>query len=106
MALPAHLLRGVAGVVELPASARGAQTRPANFERVAPCEVELVVELARIKSTLGALRNLAVGAELSLGAVGAARGLVNGRVAVVGEPGACDGQRSLRVERRLSIAAE
>ena len=106
VALPAHLLRGVAGVVELPASARGGQARPANFDRVAPCEVELVVELARIRSTLGALQGLAVGAELSLGAVGAARGMVNGRLAVVGEPGACDGQRSLRVERRLSIATD
>lgn len=106
VALPAHLLRGVAGVVELPASARASASRVANYDRVAPCEVELVVELARIRATLGSLRDLAVGAELSLGAVGPARGLVNGRLAVVGEPGSCDGQRSLRVERRLAIAGD
>ncbi|MBM4365991.1 MAG: FliM/FliN family flagellar motor switch protein [Deltaproteobacteria bacterium] len=106
IALPAHLLRGVAGVVELPASAKGQSQRDANFDRVGACEVELVVELARIRSTLGALRGIGVGAEIPLGAVSAAKGVVNGRLALVGEPGACDGQRSFRVEKRLTIANE
>jgi flagellar motor switch protein FliM len=96
----------VAGVVELPASAKGQSQRTANYDRVATCEVEVVVELARITSTLGALNALRVGLELPLGAVGGARALVNGKIALVGEPGACDGSRSFRVARRVAIAAD
>ncbi len=106
VAMPAHLLRGLAGVVELPASAKGQSQRDANFDRVGACEVELVVELARIRSTLGALRGIGVGAEIPLGGMTAAKGVVNGRLALVGEPGACDGQRSFRVEKRVVIANE
>ncbi|MBM4390357.1 MAG: FliM/FliN family flagellar motor switch protein [Deltaproteobacteria bacterium] len=106
IALPAHLLRGVAGVVELPTSAPGQSQRDVSFERVGACEVELVVELTRIKSTLGALRGIGVGAEIPLGVLSAARGVVNGRLALVGEPGARDGQRSFRVTKRVAITNE
>lgn len=100
-ALPALLLRGVAGVVELPASARSTSQRPLDYDRVSGCEVEMVVELARLQSTLGTLSRLQIGDVLSLPMAAGANARVNGRPSFTGEPGACDGVRSFRVTRRV-----
>ena len=105
LALPAALLRGVLDVVETPASAKEARDRSTNYDRVLGCEVELVVEFARLKASLGALRNLRVGDELAIGTRGEARGLINDTPAFVGEPGVCDGVRSFRVGRRTGAFA-
>lgn len=100
-ALPALLLRGVAGVVELPASARAPTQRTLDYERVAGCEVEMIVELARLQSTLGTLTRLQVGDLMTLPASAEANARVNGRPSFTGEPGACDGVRSFRVAKRI-----
>lgn len=105
VALPALLLRGVAGVVELPASAREPSQRAADYERVAACECEMVVELARLNSTLGTLTALKVGDVLPLPFLSEVSARVNGRASFAGEAGACDGSRSFRVGRRVDSAA-
>ena len=101
IALPAPLLRGVAAVVDVPAMARSAERRASNFDRLLGCEVEMVVELTRLQTTLGTLRALRVGDELTLGPLAEVRAMVNGHPSFSGEPGACDGVRSFRVGRRV-----
>lgn len=105
LALPAAMLRGVLGVVETPANVRAARERGTNYERVMACEVELVVELTRLTSSLGALQSLRIGDELPLGSLNEVRALVNGRPSFAGEPGVCDGVRSFRVSRRVLAIA-
>jgi flagellar motor switch protein FliM len=100
LALPALLLRGVAGVLELPASARAGTQRPTDYARVGGCEVEVVVELARLRSTLGALEGLRVGDTLPLPPLGDARAIVNGRTTFTAQPGAVDGMRCVKVVAR------
>lgn len=100
IALPATMLRGVIGSSEAPSNRMTARRR-LNFDRLAACEVELVVELTRLTTTLGDLRLLKVGDAVPLGALGEVRALVNGTPSFAGEPGACDGVRSFRVSRRV-----
>lgn len=105
-ALPVVLLRGVVGVVDVPAS-RTAPKRGGNYDRLLGCEVEMIVELTRLTTSLGTLRALRVGDQLPLGAVNEAQAFVNGRPSFAGDPGACDGIRSFRVSRRvLGISAQ
>ncbi len=100
LALPATVLRGIGGGADQPQS-RLSPKRRANFERLGGCEVEMVVELTRLTTTLGQLRSLRVGDDVPLGALGEVRALINGMPSFAGDPGACDGIRSFRVGRRV-----
>lgn len=101
LALPAVMLRGIGGAADHTATARAAARRRANYDRLYGCEIEMIVELKRLSTTLGALRALKVGDAVPLGALGEVRALVNGTPSFAGEPGACDGLRSFRVSRRV-----
>lgn len=102
LALPATMLRGLVTAADAPALAQAAARRGGNYERLLGCEVELVVELTRLQSSLGKLRALKVGDELPLGPVNEVQAVINGKASLAGEPGACDGVRCFRVERRLT----
>lgn len=102
LALPATMLRGLVTAADAPALAQAAARRGGNYERLLGCEVELVVELTRLQSSLGRLRALKVGDELPLGPVNEVQAVINGKASLAGEPGACDGVRCFRVERRLA----
>jgi flagellar motor switch protein FliM len=100
VALPMSVLRSLAAGPVL-ANARPQVVRAANYDRVLPMEIEVVVELARVNATLQTLQDLQVGDELPLGAVREARAFINGRPTLTGEAGAEGYQRSFRVLRRI-----
>jgi flagellar motor switch protein FliM len=102
VALPATMLRGLVTAADMPAHAQVAGRGNANYDRVLNCEVELVVELTRLQSSLGALHALRVGDEFVLGPLSEVRAMVNGHPSHTGVPGACDGVRCFRVERRVT----
>ena len=102
LALPATMLRGLVTAADAPALAQAAARRGGNYERLLGCEVEMVVELTRLQSSLGKLRALKVGDDLLLGPVNEVQAVINGKASLAGEPGACDGVRCFRVERRLT----
>ncbi len=100
-ALPAAMLRGLVSAADTSALTQAATLRRSNYERLLECEVEVVVELTRLNSSLGALRSLRVGDELALGSMNEVQAVVNGRPSFAGEPGSCNGVRCFRVQRRM-----
>lgn len=67
------------------------------FDRILPVHVTATAELARMKSTLGALRGLKVGDTLDLGPLREVSVRVGGRTVLLGEAGNREGVRSIRV---------
>jgi len=96
--VPDHMvLSGVDEVEEDP-------PRPVHIERVYPIDVELVVELARMRMSIGELRSLKPGDEIPLGLVRVVEARVEGIPAFVGQPGETGGQRSFRITERSESA--
>jgi flagellar motor switch/type III secretory pathway protein FliN len=82
-------------VVEKPAGQDG-------LARVLPLPVTAIVELARVRLSLGELQGLRVGDRISLGAARAVTVTVAGRPAASAEAGDVDGIRCVRVLDRLT----
>lgn len=102
VALPVQVLRGVS---PSPAAVqrRVQPARTADYERLMGVEMEVVVELTRIRTPLRALEALEVGQELPLGLLRDARALVNGRASFIGEAGETAGHRSFRIRQRSPV---
>lgn len=100
VALPTTMLRGM-----LPKGTsvptRAAERTP-RFDRVMPVELDVVVELARLRLPLKTLQALQPGDEIPLGALAEALARVGDREAFVGEPGVAGGVRSLKILRRTA----
>ncbi|MCA9572135.1 MAG: FliM/FliN family flagellar motor switch protein [Myxococcales bacterium] len=79
--------------------------RQAEVERVLPVEVEVIAELARIPLVVADLQALQVGSLLDLGSAGEIVLSVNGKPTLLAEAGEADGVRSIRVLRRMGVAA-
>lgn len=79
--------------------------RQAEVERVLPVEVEVIAELARIPLVVADLQALQVGSLLDLGSSGEIVLSVNGKPTLLAEAGEADGVRSIRVLRRMGVAA-
>ena len=73
-----------------------------NLDRVMPIELEVVAEMARLPMRVRDIRALRVGDLLPLGPLTGALMRVNGRNVILGEPGHSNGQRSIRVIKKLS----
>lgn len=97
--VPTQALRGL-GAAGGPA--RREARKPGDFSRVMPVEVEVVAEMARLPMRVRDLRALSIGDLVPLGALDGALLRVNGREVLVGEPGHANGQRSVRVIRKLA----
>jgi flagellar motor switch protein FliM len=100
VALPMSVLRSL-GAGPVVAANRPVMTRAANYDRVLPMEIDVVVELARVQATLSSLQALQVGDELPIGPVRDVRAMINGRTTFVGEAGNDGYQRSFRIVRRV-----
>ncbi len=106
VALPMQLVRRLiprAAAVIPGASGRGdaAQSnRPAQFDRVMPVEVDVVVELARLNVPLRQLQALRPGDEVAIGTVAEAVARVGDQPIFSGEPGSSGPIRSIRVTSR------
>lgn len=100
IALPMSVLRSLAAGPVM-ANARPPVVRAANYDRVMPMEIEVIVELARVRATLQSLQSMQIGDELPLGAMREVRALINGRPTLIGEAGNEGSQRSFRVMRRI-----
>jgi flagellar motor switch protein FliM len=72
------------------------------MDRVMPVEIELVAEMARINLRLRDLKVLRVGDLLPLGPISGATLRANGKPVLAGEAGHANGQRSMKVKRKLS----
>lgn len=92
--------RAMSGTAERTPSPPQAQ-RTAQFDRVMPVEVEVVVELARVHLPLRRLQALRVGDEVVLNAAGEATARIGDLAVFTGEPGASGGVRSIRVHTRM-----
>lgn len=73
----------------------------AGVNRVLPLQVDAVAELARVKVPLSRLREFQVGDVIPLGAIRDIEVRVQGRKALVVEPGQRDGSRCVRVLRNV-----
>lgn len=98
LALPAAMLRGVQ--ISAASSGLAPPTKISNYERLLPVSVEVVVELAKVPTTLRALQDIEVGDVIPLGPVQQVRAFANGRLSFVGEAGTEGDRRSLRIVRR------
>lgn len=79
--------------------------RAMHIERVYPIDVEFVVELARLRMSIGQLKDLKPGDEIPLGLVRFVEARVEGVPAFVGQPGETGGQRSFRITERARSAS-
>ena len=77
-----------------------ARSAPGSLDSMMPVELEVVVELTRLRLTVNALRALEVGEVIPLGARRPAVVKVNGMPLFESEPGRSDGVRSVRLLRR------
>ena len=98
LALPAAMLRGVQ--VSAASTGQAPPTKISNYDRLLPVSVEVVVELAKVPTTLRALQDIEVGDVIPLGPVQQVRAFANGRLSFVGEAGTEGDRRSLRIVRR------
>lgn len=73
-----------------------------SLERIMPIELEMVAEMARLPMRVKDLRKLRVGDLLPLGPLTGALIRINGKNIMVGEPGHANGQRSVRIIKKIS----
>jgi len=99
--IPTQTLRNVGQKRERPTKPKRVQKEP-KMDRVMPVEVEVVAEMARVPMRVRDLRNLRAGDLLPLGPLDAAKVRVNGRALLQGEPGVANGQRSIRVRKKIT----
>jgi flagellar motor switch protein FliM len=100
LGIPTQTLRNVGQKKERSAQPKPV-TRQPKMERVMPVEVEVVAEMARVPMRVRDLRHLRAGDLLPLGPLDAAKVRVNGRALMQGEPGVANGQRSIRVRKKI-----
>jgi flagellar motor switch protein FliM len=100
VAIPSQTLRGI-GSPTRPERKKSSPKGP-DFARVMPLEIELVGEMARLPMRVRDLRALRHGDLLPMGALQGAILRVNDRPVVIGEAGHANGQRSVRVLRKLA----
>ncbi|MEN9787415.1 MAG: Flagellar motor switch protein FliM [Pseudomonadota bacterium] len=93
--------RALGGTQERSAAPTPAPQRAAQFDRVMPVEVDVVVELARVQMPLRRLQSLRVGDEILLGSAGDATGRIGDLPVFSGEPGSSGGVRSVRIVQRM-----
>jgi flagellar motor switch protein FliM len=98
--IPTQTLRSVGQKRDRPTKPQKADKEP-QMSRVMPVEVEVVAEMARVPMRVRDLRNLRAGDLLPLGPLDAAKVRVNGRALLQGEPGVANGQRSVRVRKKI-----
>jgi flagellar motor switch protein FliM len=100
VAVPSQVLRALG---QPRAASQEAPNRNRRYDlgRVMPVEVEVVAEVARLPMRVRDLRGLEVGDLVPLGPVHDALVRVNGRPLLSVEPGHANGQRSVRVLRRV-----
>jgi flagellar motor switch protein FliM len=103
LALPAAILEKLTNAPPPPVVLTTVTPRVPNYTRLLPMEMEIIVELARLRTPMNTLENLEVGQELTLGSLGEVRALVNGRPSFVGEAGETSGRRSFRITRRAPM---
>ncbi len=99
--IPTQTLRNVGQKRDRPKKPKREAKEP-KMERVMPVEVEVVAEMARVPMRVRDLRNLRAGDLLPLGPLDAAKVRVNGRALLQGEPGVANGQRSVRVRKKIT----
>jgi flagellar motor switch protein FliM len=99
--IPTQTLRSVGQKRDRNAKPQKEPKQP-KMERVMPVEVEVVAEMARVPMRVRDLRNLQAGDLLPLGPFDAAKVRVNGRALLQGEPGVANGQRSIRVRKKIN----
>ena len=73
-----------------------------SLERIMPIELEMVAEMARLPMRVRDLRKLRVGDLLPLGPLTGALIRINGKNIMIGEPGHANGQRSVRIIKKIS----
>lgn len=101
VSIPTQTLRNVGQKRDRPRQPQRPEKVP-KMERVMPVEVEVVAEMARVPMRVRDLRNLRAGDLLPLGPLDAAKVRVNGRALLQGEPGVANGQRSIRVRKKIT----
>jgi flagellar motor switch protein FliM len=101
IAVPVQAFRDLERVSTASPPSRPKARAAGRLDRVLPLEVQLVVELSRIRVPLSELRCLRVGDVLPIGSLQQASAYVNGRQVLEVEAGQSGGQRSVRVLKRL-----
>lgn len=96
--LPGSCLRGLA--VRRPAPPPDLMPRMPNFDRVMGVEMDVVVELSKIRLPVRALERLKIGDMVPLGPAAEARAVINNVPVFHGQAGAQGGVRSVRMTRR------
>jgi flagellar motor switch protein FliM len=94
VALPTTLVR------LLSSPAEGSDAQQGGMDRVLPLPVEAIAELARVKIGLATVRAMKPGTVLPLGPRADVVVMVAGKPTLLGEAGAHDGRRSVRVKGR------
>jgi flagellar motor switch protein FliM len=100
--IPTHVLRTAGQPKDRNKKKDSAPSKPPQMSRVMPVEVEVVAEMARLPMRVRDLHNLQSGDLLPLGPMDAAVVRVNGRALMQGEPGHANGQRSIRIRKKIT----
>jgi len=100
--IPTHVLRSAGQPKDRGNKKKAKPSKPPEMHRVMPVEVEVVAEMARLPMRVRDLHNLQSGDLLPLGPMDAATVRVNGRALLQGEPGHANGQRSIRIRKKIT----
>jgi len=100
--IPTHVLRSAGQPKDRGGKKKAKPSKPPEMSRVMPVEVEVVAEMARLPMRVRDLHNLQSGDLLPLGPMDAATVRVNGRALLQGEPGHANGQRSIRIRKKIT----
>jgi flagellar motor switch protein FliM len=98
--IPVQVLRGLESKDSRQDDERSREVK--DLDRVMPIELEMVAEMARIPMRVRDLRSLRVGDLIPLGPMKGALLRINGKNVMLGEPGHSNGQRSVRVIKRIT----
>ena len=97
--IPVQVLRGIEGKGGVAEEDDGREVK--TLDRVMPIEMEVVAEMARLPMRVRDLKNLKVGDLIPLGPLTGVLMRINGKNVLVGEPGHANGQRSVRIMKRI-----
>lgn len=100
--IPTHVLRSAGQPKDRGGKKKAKPSKPPEMSRVMPVEVEVVAEMARLPMRVRDLHNLQSGDLLPLGPMDAATVRINGRALLQGEPGHANGQRSIRIRKKIT----
>ncbi len=102
MSVPTQSLRSAGQKKDKPNRKPKREAREPVMERVLPVQVDVVAEMARLPMRVRDLHGLQEGDLLPLGPIDAAVVRVNGRALLQGEPGHANGQRSIRIRKKVT----